>query len=485
MNKRIAKGIVIALAAAALTGALAACGGSGSSERPFDVLVTYNYNVSHLYVTNCPTEYLGLNLGPNGEGVLTHAPSSNFPAGFKQGALEHSYLEGWYLPKCNEAGEPLDTDGHIFRQDAKGNAIKADEEGYLLAKDGETYLMTESGERLFLSPRGMLFSEKKNTPYKMNDSGQVMSQDEKKAIRGEDGKNLFVTRVKVQIDKNRKWRFKEDLVTEDMTLYANFIDSPRIIVLDETGAEVGFYDGNPGAKARVPRSFPQKAGYTFYAFYKDPDHAEPMEDADWTGYTYPTVDRIGEVEEDKFPVHTVYATFIEGTWTIVRTASELAAPLSTNKNIYLDGDLVFNRDTVKFPAGFTYGGTFNGNHHTISGIVVSMTDDRNNQSSNTGFGLFGILQSTANIYNLTIDNAKITLNTYFHPGSYYAGLLAGIVEKGATFSNVKISGTLTVGRVEDSQLFTSGKIFGNDSSEYDGIIDEGVILDDRTALEGN
>ena len=473
MNRRIAKGIVIGLAAAALVGGLTACGSNSTAEKPYDVLVTYNYNVSHLLDSvDCPTQYLGL---PRGG----YAKAPGFAENFNLGVLEHGYIEGWYQAKCDEEGNPLDEKGHLFRQDSLGNAIKADAEGYLLKEDGENYLVTKSGERLFLSVRGMLFSEKKNTPFKMNSRGQVTSQDEKTSILDENGENLFVTRVKVALDMEKKWNFSSDRVEEDLTLYANFIDTPRIIVLDEEGQEVAFYDGAPGSRASVPSvtNQPRKEGFTFYGFYSNLDPETPMEDTEWTTYVYPTV---SQLEGGQFPTKTVYAKFIEGTWSIIRAESELALAFSNGNNIYIDANLTFGDGkggTTEFPTVRNFDSEFNGNKHTISGITLSLSGTMDT-ATDTGFGLFGTLKSTAYIHDVTFVDAQVNLKGTAAPRTYYAGLLAGRAEEGATIENVTISGKLTIGTINRPEGLISGKLIGrNDGAIISGTSDENIELD--------
>lgn len=74
----------------------------------------------------------------------------------------------------------------------------------------------------------------------------------------------------------------------------------------------------------------------------------------------------------------------------------------------------------------TFGGTFDGNGKTISGLTV--TSD--NSSTTNGYGLFGWLQGT--VKDLTVSGAKIT-------ASHNVGVIAGYVEYG-TISNCTVSG---------------------------------------------
>ncbi len=453
MRKKVVQALIFCLMAASLFVAFSACS-SGGEESKYDVLVTFNYNVSHLLDTvSCKTQYIGLKRG----GLAVAPGNSQLGNKFVSGAVENKYIEGWYRAAADEEGNLLDADGDLFRNDKDGNAIKTDAEGFLLAPDGETYLKTSEDRRIFLSPLGLLSQETDNDPYSMNNQGYVNSLDGKTAIRDMEGKPLRVTRVEVKLDLSAKWDFAKDRVTEDLTLYAHYIDKPSIRVLDaETGDEVKRYYGDPGVMAFDPPGVsdrPSKEGYSLYGIYEDAAHTQPFT---FNSYRYPSV---GEIGEEGFPVKTVYAYFIEGKWEFVRTPAQLTAALSSqNTRIWLDGDIEF---TSAFNgANKVFGGELNGNGYTIKGISVERTASRNDPTD-TGFGIFGKLLGTAYIHDVTFENVTYTFSSGVSR-NYHLGLLAGVAEAGARIEHVEIAGTLELGKIEDAQRLSYGKLIGTD-----------------------
>ncbi|HBF14977.1 MAG TPA: hypothetical protein DDW30_04715 [Clostridiales bacterium] len=77
---------------------LPSCGEKGT-EKPYDFLVTFNYNVGNLDVS-CPDQYLGVKSG----GVVGIEPGFNDD--FKLRPIANYYIEGWYTPKLAADGTP-------------------------------------------------------------------------------------------------------------------------------------------------------------------------------------------------------------------------------------------------------------------------------------------------------------------------------------------------------------------------------------------
>ncbi len=77
---------------------LSACK-SQSSERPYDHLVTFDYNYGNLDA-NCVQQYLGVK-----DGALVGI-EPGYSDDFKLQEVTHYYIEGWYTPKLDTAGNP-------------------------------------------------------------------------------------------------------------------------------------------------------------------------------------------------------------------------------------------------------------------------------------------------------------------------------------------------------------------------------------------
>ena len=87
---------------------LSSCGG-GEAEKPYDYLVTFDYNAAGLTETVPENQYLGVKKG----GVVGLKPGQNDD--FKEAVITHYFIEGWYTAKTAE-------DGSVLR-DAEGKAL--------------------------------------------------------------------------------------------------------------------------------------------------------------------------------------------------------------------------------------------------------------------------------------------------------------------------------------------------------------------------
>ena len=107
-------------------------------------------------------------------------------------------------------------------------------------------------------------------------------------------------------------------------------------------------------------------------------------------------------------------------WNEATTKAQL-----TNTYFKLTANLDFTgKEFLKMGGPNTpFRGTFDGNNKTISGITIS---------GGSYQGVFGYLESTAVVKDLTISNSKI------EKASTYVGMLAGYMKSGATITNVKI-----------------------------------------------
>jgi len=74
--------------------------GKETTTRPFDCLVTFHYNYGKMNV-DCPDQYLGVKTGQ----VVAIMPG--YSESFKEYEVPGYYLDGWYLPEVNAAGEPV------------------------------------------------------------------------------------------------------------------------------------------------------------------------------------------------------------------------------------------------------------------------------------------------------------------------------------------------------------------------------------------
>lgn len=97
-----------------------------------------------------------------------------------------------------------------------------------------------------------------------------------------------------------------------------------------------------------------------------------------------------------------------------------------------------------------FGGTYNGNGYTISGLTI-------NRTVGDAIGLFGIAYR-ADVSNLTLENVDISCTA-----STYCGALVGLTGSSSEYSNISVSGSVTgnrnlggiIGWISQSQISNS------------------------------
>lgn len=240
----------------------------------------------------------------------------------------------------------------------------------------------------------------------------------------EDGKPIKNEDNIVQLD--RKWDFEEDVVTEDITLYANLVKRIKLEYVDRaTGEVLSSIDEVPGAIRPEPQIAPKKEGYTFTGKYYANETGDEL-------FSWPHT--FGETDVK------VYVEFIEGKWNIVRTANELKIALRNNQNVYLANDIDYA--DAKWTA-YDYAGEFNGNGHKVSNISVVAEQEKGFE---TYSALFNTLKATANIHDVEFENVVMTYQMRMDIAGIKIALFSAEMETGAKLTNVKVNGEL---RYED------------------------------------
>ncbi len=237
---------------------------------------------------------------------------------------------------------------------------------------------------------------------------------EGRPVVGEDGK----------VELLEKWDFENNRVSSSLTLYANFV--PRATLIITGGDEDKVEQEIPGTVFQKPSATvaPKKKGWTFLGYYTDETYT--------TEFTWPYIFEAGVTT-------TVYAKFMEGTWSLVSTADEFISAYSRGRNIYVTADLDFSGKT--FPA-VSYNGEINGNGYKLGNISVSFETKKNTQ---TNFAIFGTLGAKAYLHDFIIENAAMSFkyDGRFPAVDCRAALLVWKAEAGAKLENLTVSGTLT------------------------------------------
>lgn len=241
-----------------------------------------------------------------------------------------------------------------------------------------------------------------------------------------------------------KWDFDTDTVTKDgVTLYAKW-ESPIVYSFDfvyigEDGAEhtVQSYKVNAGNKfGDVYRNDVLTyangyAGHTAIAVYYDAEHTKPFDDS----VTHPGGEQSTAVK--------LYVDYIEGSYTVVRTAEQLR--LARSRDIYLLDDI--DMDGAKLCFDNFNGKTLLGNNHKISNFTVDYSSTRNDLvdlfddgNKSLCIAIFGNTER-ATVKDVTFENITVAVDNAYMAGisKIYVAPLA-VRAKDSKFENVKVTG---------------------------------------------
>lgn len=279
-------------------------------------------------------------------------------------------------------------------------------------------------------------------------------------VRGED------ERVRV----GEKWNFATGRVTEEITLYANFVSKSGLTVLGkaEVDGEITevaiddhskkafetLFQGSVGKVIERPAETfaPTASGYIFVDYYADENLTEV--------FKWPCT-----LEENRV---TVYAKFrkIE-TWVYASTAEEFVNAIASDSDIRVMADLDFTGVTWK--GNYDYSGTIEGNNRVISNISCTIEGSK----EKTNYGLFGRLGETFKVSDLTFENASLTFRATTAlvgvGAKYQVSGFADSIARGASLTNFRFSGTVAVTKNNLSIQVETYKIRMNRVGEIEGI----------------
>ncbi len=245
-----------------------------------------------------------------------------------------------------------------------------------------------------------------------------------------------------------KWDFtKYKMGKEGVTLYANWVVQHNytfdIYYTNSEGQDVqitnGSYQVEEGAKFDDYRKYAEKFGTE-----KDMTFVEFL-DANgnkWDeNFVHPGGDEDLSIK--------VYARYIQGKWSIVKTAEDLI--LATD-SIYLMNDIDFEGQELNF-ANFV-NKTFEGNNHTISNFTISYQAENigpdllTEEANRLNIGLF------TRIYGSTIQNVKFIegkcdVNTSFSKIAFIHVSPFAVEIEDSTIQNVEFECNVTITRLPE------------------------------------
>lgn len=317
-------------------------------------------------------------------------------------------------------------DGYVF----------AGWEGAVLDADGLPilYELDESGNRT-----GKQLSVLENgTASILSTSGREMLEQEKRFEAVPDGKKVFANGHPTVKDGEHKYlvaTWAQDVVLE----YKLITDAP--IEAKADGQSVTYQNGD----TIYTRAFLTSDSITLY-----PDTAP----ATFENFSYINLywDADGEravvageqITKNEETNSVIYAKYLSGSWTAVKTANQAANMLRAtgNSNYFVVYDIDCTGVAFSYKTSGTFGGIIDGNGKTLSNITITSTL----RSAPDKGSVFGNIGATARIKNLTIEDISITLSVSV---SMYAYVLVSGVADGAQFENFVIN-TVTLNITKSS-----------------------------------
>ena len=205
---------------------------------------------------------------------------------------------------------------------------------------------------------------------------------------------------------------------DSLTFDPTTVEDIRLPAWDETTGAIDMFD------------FPSRPGYTFNAAYYD---AEGTQKVEAETLTHP-----GQVDLQTATAQNtalqLYVGWDMGEWYHIYTADQFLDNASVTGSYAIMNDIDFTGKI--WPSVLmhgTFGGTIEGNGHTISNITLEQT---NNSKTNTG--LFGSLTETALITDLTLENVTVTIKAGTRATGSSFGLLAGTISDKANILHLAI-----------------------------------------------
>lgn len=204
-------------------------------------------------------------------------------------------------------------------------------------------------------------------------------------------------------------------------------------------------------------------GYTLINYYYDEACTQPLSG---------TITR-GEMNEDK----TVYLRVATGVWTVVKNANDFNKVNwgKADARYWIANDINASSLASKVPPS-TVACEVQGNGFTISG----MTYKRAGIGKTDKVSLFGEIQATAKIENLTFADLKITYEIKIVPNENDGGSIYTVftsLSESATITNVRLTGTMSISKASTAGDLDKSAIrcFGGYATDEDYTDENGFV----------
>lgn len=205
---------------------------------------------------------------------------------------------------------------------------------------------------------------------------------------------------------------------DTMTFDPNLVDE---IAIPEWDMETGAID---------MKDFPTKDGYTFNGVYLDQEGTEAVK-AEVITHSGTVNYENGTSSNGSMKL---YVDWLEGEWYHIYTAEQFVKNAKLSGNYVIHADLDFSE--VIWPTTLMHGaftGIIQGNGYAFKNVSATQTNN-----SKTTSGLFGQIKESAQITDLTFDNAAFTIKKGARVSGSSFGLLAGQIDDSATLTNIQI-----------------------------------------------
>lgn len=233
----------------------------------------------------------------------------------------------------------------------------------------------------------------------------------------------FSTKVSQSVTLYAKWE-------KQYTIHINFVLDGQVV---EGKGESMIVANNASQVISIKE--PSFTGNTFVEMYSDAALTNVLDVSSANPFVHGCTQQNPTVE--------VYAKFIQGSWTLVRTANDMRN-ISAGSRLYLLNDIDFadkndaatGLTSISINRG-TFTGAIEGNGHVIKNLHFLAVGTKDTKASANNFGLFSKVKD-ASITNVTFENCSVVGEINRENAEYFYGFLAGSAEGNCTFSNITL-----------------------------------------------